>query len=213
MKPVYWIAYTFSKIAAKLFYRFEVIYPERVIDEGPALLASNHESFFDPPCISTAFKNPIHFLARKTLFDSKLFGGLIRRLNALPVNQDRPDFSGLKRIIALLKAGERVLIFPEGERTGDGQLGQAQPGVGLVIAKSKAPVLPMRLFGAYDAFSRHAKFPKLRGKITLVIGEPLDFTEELASKEKGKDFYQDLSDRTLAAIAALQLPGETPVSP
>lgn len=209
MKPAYWCAYTFSKIFAKLFYRFEVIYPERLIEEGSALLCCNHESFFDPPCVSIAFKNPIHFLARKTLFDSKLFGGLIRRLNALPVNQERPDMSGLKRIIGLLKSGERVLIFPEGERTHDGQLGEAQPGVGLVIAKSRAPVLPMRLFGVYDVFPRHAKRPKLRGKITIVVGEPIDFTEDIDKRQKGKELYQELSERTLEAIAKLELPDST----
>ena len=155
---------------------------------------------------SIAFKNPIHFLARKTLFDNRWFGGLIRRLNALPVSQDRPDFTSLKRIIALLKKGERVLIFPEGERTTTGQLGEGQPGVGLVIAKSQAPVLPMRLFGVYDIYPRKAKRPKLRGKITLVIGEPLDFSKEIAASTKGKEFYQSLSDRTVAAIAALELP-------
>ncbi len=207
MRPLYWICYTLSKIAAKLFYRFEVVHRERLIEHGPALIACNHESFIDPPFISTAFRNPIHFLARKTLFDSRWLGGLIRRLNALPVSQDRPDFTSLKRIIALLKSGERVLIFPEGERTPCGTLGEAQPGVGLVIAKSQAPVLPIRLFGAYEIFPRHAKRPKLRGKLTLVVGEPIDFSEEIASG-KGKELYQKLSDRTLATIAALELPSK-----
>ncbi len=101
---------------------------------------------------------------------------------------------------------ERVLIFPEGERTADGQLGESQPGVGLVIAKSQAPVLPLRLFGAFEAFPRHAKRPALKGKISVVVGEPLDFSAEIATGQKGKEFYQSLCDRTMAAIAALEIP-------
>jgi 1-acyl-sn-glycerol-3-phosphate acyltransferase len=205
MSPIYWFCHTGSKIAAKLFYQYEVIHPERLIENGPALIACNHESFFDPPLVSVAFRRPIHFLARKTLFDNRWFGGLIRRLNALPVSQDRPDFTSLKRIIKLLQSGERVLIFPEGERSPDGSLGTGQPGVGLVIAKSNVPVLPMRLFGVYDIFPRHAKRPKLRGKLAIVVGEPIDFSEEIAAG-KGKALYQELSDRTLEAIAALELP-------
>ena len=206
MKPLYWFCHTATLLAAKLLYRFEVVNRERLIENGSALIACNHESFLDPPCVSIAFQNPIHFLARKTLFDNKLFGGLISRLNALPVDQDRPDMTGLRRIIGLLKSGERVLIFPEGERTQTGDFGKAEPGVGLVIAKSQAPVLPVRIFGAYEIFPRGAKFPKLGGKITIVVGEPLDFSQELSSAGDKKELYKSFSERSLSAIKALELP-------
>jgi len=206
MKPLYWFFYTATKIATKVFYRFEVVNPERLVENGPALIACNHESFLDPPCVSVAFRNPIHFLARKTLFDNPRFGGLISRLNALPVDQEKPDMTGLRRIIGLLKSGERVLVFPEGERTSDGQFGSAEPGVGLVIAKSQVPVLPIRIFGAYDIFPRGAKFPKVMGKLTIVIGEPIDFSSEKADSKNRKELYQSFSERTLDAIRALELP-------
>ena len=206
MKPIYWFFHTATKILTKVFYRFEVVHPERLIENGPALVACNHESFLDPPTVSVAFKKPIHFLARKTLFDNPLFGGLISRLNALPVDQEKPDMTGLRRIIGLLKSGERVLIFPEGERTSDGEFGKAEPGVGLVIAKSQVPVLPIRIFGAYDIFPRGAKAPKVVGKLTIVVGEPIDFSDEKADRGNRKELYQSLSERTLDAIRALELP-------
>lgn len=206
MKPIYWFCHTSTKIAAKVFYRFEVVNRERLIESGPALIACNHESFLDPPCVSIAFRNPIHFLARKSLFDNPMFGGLISRLNALPVDQDKPDMTGLRRIIGLLKSGERVLIFPEGERTLDGDFGPAEPGVGLVIAKSQVPVLPVRIFGAYDVFPRGAKVPKVVGKITIVVGNPIDFSNEKADSTNRKKLYQSFSERTLTAIRALELP-------
>ncbi len=205
MSPIYWFVLNLTRIIARLFYRYRVVNPERLIENGGALLVSNHVSFFDPPCVAIAFKNHINFLARKTLFDNKFFGWLIGRLNAVPVDQERPDFTSLKKIIALLKSGERVLIFPEGERSDDGHLGQSQPGVGLVIAKSKVPVLPLRIFGNYEAYPRGAKWPKL-SKVTIVVGEPLDFSNEIEEGSKSKKLYQSFSDRTMAAIAKLELP-------
>ena len=65
--------------------------------------------------------------------------------------------SALKTIIKLVKGGECAIVFPEGERTLDGKMGPAQPGLGLVIAKTLAPVVPMRIFGAYEAFPRGGK--------------------------------------------------------
>ena len=205
MSLIYWLCLNFTRIAGKLFYRYRVVNPERLIENGGALLVSNHVSFFDPPSVAIAFKNPIHFLARKTLFKNKFFGGLIRALNSVPVDQERPDMTSLKKIIALLKSGERVLIFPEGERSDDGKLGTSQPGVGLVIAKSKVPVLPLRIFGNYEAYPRGAKWPRL-SKITVVVGEPLDFSKEIEKGGKSKALYQSFSDRSMKAIAKLQLP-------
>lgn len=189
---------------ATLFFRFRVVHEDKVIHDGPALIVCNHQSFLDPPLVSVAFQTPIHFLARKTLFDNRWFGGLIRRLNAIPVDQDRPDFTSLKTIIALLKKGERVLVFPEGSRSEDGQLGAAQPGVGLIIAKSGVPVLPMRLFGAYEALPRGAKRPR-SVPVRLVVGDPVDFSAEAAEAE-GKERYRKLAEKAMEAIATLELP-------
>lgn len=205
MKFIYWACHTFSTIVARAFYDFRVIHPERLVEHGPALIASNHVSFFDPPLVAISMKTPIHFLARKTLFRNKYFGGLIRKLNSIPVDQDRPDFTSLKKIIQLLKAGERVLIFPEGSRTLDGSLGEAQPGVGLIVTKSKSPVVPMRIFGAENALPRGSKWPRLC-RITLVVGEPLDFTQDIEEAAGSKEVYGKISLKIMEAVAALKLP-------
>jgi 1-acyl-sn-glycerol-3-phosphate acyltransferase len=75
-------------------------------------------------------------------------------LNVIPVNQEGIDRSALKALIRVLKAGNAALVFPEGARTLDGKLQPAEPGLGLVIAKTLAPVVPMRIFGAHDALPR-----------------------------------------------------------
>ena len=146
----------------------------------------------------------IYYLARKTLLQWPILGPIFPKLNVVPVDQERADMSALKTVIRLVKAGHCTIVFPEGARTLDGQLQPAQPGLGLIIAKTLAPVVPMRVFGAHEAFPRGAKMPRLH-PITIVVGEPIRFTkDDLAGS--GRELYQKLSERVMERIAALSLP-------
>jgi 1-acyl-sn-glycerol-3-phosphate acyltransferase len=95
------------------------------------------------------------------------------------------------------------LVFPEGSRTVDGTLQSSEPGIGLIIAKTLAPVVPMRIFGAHEALPRHGGGLRFL-PIAVVIGEPIFFSA--ADMELGgKDLYARLSDRVMKAIAALHV--------
>jgi 1-acyl-sn-glycerol-3-phosphate acyltransferase len=209
MTFTYHFWYTLSKVVARFFFSLRVIHPERMIEVGPVILASSHQSYFDPPLVGTCSKRDVYYLARKTLLDIPFLGKLLPHINVIPVDRDGNDMSALKTIIRLIRSGNGVVLFPEGTRTSDGSLGRGKQGIGLVIAKTKAPVQPIRIFGAREAF------PKGAGKInavpiTVVVGEPIRFTpEELDAATYGGDervLYQALSDRVMEAIAALQLP-------
>jgi 1-acyl-sn-glycerol-3-phosphate acyltransferase len=203
VNPYYWTVYTLTKLVARLFFRFRVLHQEHLIEEGPVIMAMNHQSYFDPPFAGSACKRDIYYLTRKTLLEGRFFGWLLPKLNVIPVDQEGGDRSALKALIRLLRAGHGVLVFPEGSRTLDGNLQPALPGVGFVIAKTLAPVVPMRIFGAHEALPRGGG--KLRfHPITIVIGEPIHFSPA-DLEPTGKDLYQRLSDRVMNAIAALQL--------
>lgn len=204
MGAVYRISYNLSRVIAKTLFSFKVINRERIIEEGGAILAMNHQSYLDPPLAGIACKREIYYLARKTLLDWPILGPLFPKLNVIPVNQERADMSALKAVVRLVRAGQCTVIFPEGARTLDGNLQPAQPGLGLVIAKTLAPVVPMRIFGAYDALPRGSSKLRLR-PITIVIGEPMRFTEADLDGG-GRDLYQSLSQRVMDRIAALELP-------
>jgi 1-acyl-sn-glycerol-3-phosphate acyltransferase len=198
----YTFGYGLTKCIAHTFFSFRVVHPERIIETGGALLAMNHQSFVDPPLAGICCKREIHFLARKTLLDWPVLGPILPKLNVVPVNQERADMSALKTVIKLVKAGNCTIIFPEGGRTEDGKLQPAQPGLGLIIAKSLVPVVPMRIFGAYEAYPMGAKYPKIH-PITIVVGEPIIFTQaDLVGS--GRELYQRLSDRVMESIAAIQ---------
>jgi 1-acyl-sn-glycerol-3-phosphate acyltransferase len=135
--------------------------------------------------------------------DVPLLGWLLPKLNVIPVNQEGVDRGAIKALIRILKAGDGVLVFPEGSRTLDGRLQPAEPGLGLVIAKTLAPVVPMRIFGAHEALPRSGGSLRFV-PITIVIGEPIFFSAVDLSLS-GKDRYGRLSERVMDAIAALRL--------
>ena len=203
MNFYYWLGYHLSRLIAQLFFGFRIIHRERVIQTGPVILAMNHQSFFDPPLAGNACDRSIFFLAKKSLLNVPVLGWLLPKLNVIPVNLEG-DRSALKALIRILSAGECALVFPEGSRTPDGNLQPAAAGLGLLIAKTRAPVVPMRIFGAFDAWPIHGKIHLWR-KITIVAGEPIYFSDaDLGTG--GKDLYTRLSQRVMNAIAALQLP-------
>ena len=203
MNFYYWVGYHFSRLLARLFFGFRIVHRERAIQTGPVILAMNHQSYFDPPLAGNACDRAIYFLAKKSLMNVPILGWLLPKLNVIPVDLDGKDRSALKTLIRILRAGDCALVFPEGSRTPDGRLQPALPGVGLVIAKTRAPVVPMRIFGAFDAWPIDGKIHLWR-RITIVVGEPIVFTtEELEST--AKDRYARLSQRVMDAIAALQL--------
>jgi 1-acyl-sn-glycerol-3-phosphate acyltransferase len=201
MNSYYWIGYHLSRVIGRLFFRLRIIHQERMIQAGPVILAMNHQSYLDPPFAGTACDRAIYFLARRTLMDVPVLGWLLPKLNVIPVNQEGIDRSALKALIRVLKSGNAALVFPEGARTLDGDLQPAQPGLGLVIAKTLAPVVPMRISGAHEALPRGGDGLHFV-PITIVIGEPIFFTAaDLESP--GKDLYGRLSQRVMDAIAAL----------
>jgi 1-acyl-sn-glycerol-3-phosphate acyltransferase len=206
MNLYYWLGYHLSRIFARLFFGFRILHRARMIQSGPVILAMNHQSYLDPPLAGNACDRPIYFLAKKSLLKAPVLGWLLPKLNVIPVELEKTDRSALKTLIRTLCAGNGVLVFPEGSRTPDGNLHPPLPGLGLVIAKTRAPVVPMRIFGAFKAWPIGGKV-RLWQRITIIVGEPILFSDK-DFKTPGRDLYAALSRRVMEGIAALQLPGE-----
>jgi 1-acyl-sn-glycerol-3-phosphate acyltransferase len=155
---------------------------------GPALFIANHQSYLDPLLIGLAVRRHLSYLARKTLFNNPIFAWLIRTLQAVPIDQEGSGIEGLRMIIKLLKAGKAVVMFPEGGRTADGRIMPLQPGVQLLIKRTLAPVIPIGIAGAYEAWPSSRplpipaplSLPPSDRSIGVVIGRPLD-VEPLAA--------------------------------
>jgi 1-acyl-sn-glycerol-3-phosphate acyltransferase len=201
MKWIYWLGWMSFGCAFRSLFGLKIVGAENLITEGPVLVASNHESFLDPPLIGNLYKDEMVYLARKTLFTGAT-RWLYTQWNAIPVDQERPDMGSLKSIIRKLKEGHRVLVFPEGERTTTGELGAAAPGIGLVAVKSGAVIQPVRIRGAREALPRGSSRIRF-ARISLTVGPPIRLTPEELRNAKGKEDYDRIAKRIMAAIEAL----------
>ena len=201
MRWVYWLGWMAFGAAFRTLFGLKIVGAENLITEGPVLVASNHQSFLDPPLIGNLYDTEMVFLARKTLFVG-FFKWLYPQWNAIPVDQDRPDMASLKTIIRKLKEGERVLVFPEGERTLDGNIGNAAPGIGLIAVKSGAVIQPVRISGAREALPRGSARIRF-SRITVSVGKPIRLTPEDVKGTDGKEIYDRIAKRIMAAIREL----------
>lgn len=208
MNPVYYIGWTFYRTVFATWFRWRVFNPERVPLKGSVILASNHASFLDPPLVGSALKRDINYLARKSLFRFPVLGWILRAVNAVPVDRDGGGAAGLKAIMDRLHDGGAIILFPEGTRSRDGKLQPARSGIGLTVIKSTAPVVPVRVFGTYEAWGRNVRFPKPH-RVIVKYGPPMAFEKlraEAAScpKPRLKEIYQEVADEIMAAIAKLE---------
>jgi len=202
MNPAYWIGYSLSRIVGSVFFDYRAEGSENIPLTGPAVLAVNHQSYLDPPLSGIATKRDCCFLARKTLLDIPIMGPILPRLNVIPVSKDGADMSALKIVIRELKKDQLVLLFPEGTRSLDGKLQPAQAGIGLILAKSGAPVVPMRIFGSFQAWGKGSKGITPR-PITVVAGRPIQFGPADFEGD-ARIAYQAAADRVLEAIRQLR---------
>lgn len=186
--------------AYRSLFGLRVVGAEHLIREGPVLVASNHQSFLDPPLIGNLYRDEMVYLARKTLF-TPVSQWVYGRLNAIPVDQERPDMTSLKTIIRKLKEGHRVLVFPEGARTQDGTIGEAAPGVGLIAVKSGVPIQPVRITGAHEAMPRGSSRIRF-ARITVYVGPPIFLSPEQRAA-KSKSDYEKVTELIMHGITSL----------
>jgi 1-acyl-sn-glycerol-3-phosphate acyltransferase len=208
MGLLYRFGWLFFRFVFATYFRWQYYHPERVPPTGPVILASNHASFIDPPLVGSALSRPLNYLARETLFRFPLMGWLLRKWHAVPVDREGGGAAGLRKILEVLGRDQAVIIFPEGTRSRDGQLQPARSGIGLMVLKSDAPVVPVRVFGTFEAYGRTVRLPKPR-PVAVIFGKPLWFKDlraesQACTKVRLKEIYQQIADQIMAAIAELQ---------
>lgn len=208
MNFTYFLGWCFFRTLYATYFHWSVFNAERVPMTGPVILASNHASFLDPPLVGSGLKRGINYLARESLFRFPGIGWLLHQWQSVPVDREGGGAAGLKAILDRLLAGGAIILFPEGTRTRDGKLQPARAGLGLTVIKSDAVVVPVRVFGTFNAFGRHIRFPR-PCKVAVKYGEPMNF-ESLRSEAKScskarlKEIYQEVSNQIMTEIARLE---------
>jgi 1-acyl-sn-glycerol-3-phosphate acyltransferase len=208
MNPVYLLGWLCYRALFRFYFGWRVFNAERVPLEGPVILASNHASFIDPPLVGSGLKRQINYLARENLFRFPIMGWVLRQWQVVPVDREGGGAKGLKAILDRLLAGGVIIMFPEGTRSRDGRLQPPRSGIGLAVIKSSAPVVPVRVFGTFEAYSRHMRLPRPR-RVAVKYGRPMMFESlraeaKVCSKQRLKEIYQQVADELMAAIGKLQ---------
>jgi 1-acyl-sn-glycerol-3-phosphate acyltransferase len=209
MRWLYFIGWSGTRLLYRLYFGVRVYHPERVPPTGPVILASNHSSFLDPPLVGQGITRDMHYLARESLFRFPLFGAVLHGVNAVPVDREGGGARGLRIILDRLQGGAAILLFPEGTRGTTAHLQPARSGIGLIIVKSSAPVVPVRVFGTFAAWGRQHRFPQFRRPIAVKYGHPLMFEAARAEsrscpKTRLKQLYQEVADTLMNEIERLQ---------
>jgi 1-acyl-sn-glycerol-3-phosphate acyltransferase len=197
------ILYTFFwfviNFVTHVFFRIRIVNRDRLPREGAYILASNHISLADPPILGSTLNRPIHFMAKKELFEIPLFGGMLRIINAFPVDRKGVDRSAIKKAVALLNSNRSVVIFPEGTRGKHGKLLKPQPGIGLIARHCHVPIVPTFMTGS----NRLGDCFRGRENLSVIYGQPID-SDEVKAYDTGKDGYRRLADEIMSRIQKIK---------
>lgn len=161
-----------SRLIGIVIFRYRCFGRENIPAEGGALVCSNHQSMLDPVVVGMVTQRRMNYLARKSLFRFFLFRWLIEFLDAISIDRDGFGLAGVKQTLTRVRRGEIVLLFPEGTRTRDGQLGQLKPGICTLVRRGKVPLVPVAMDGPFQAWPRSAPLPS-PDVARVVIGEPI----------------------------------------
>jgi 1-acyl-sn-glycerol-3-phosphate acyltransferase len=212
---LYWTVWIVVRTLARLLFRLQISGQSHIPRSGGVLIAANHASYLDIPILGCALPRRASFIGRLDLF-AGIVGSVLRYLGWIPIRRGQVDRKAFDEAVRRLKAGQVVVIYPEGSRTEDGQLQPGKPGIGMMAAAAGCAVLPALLEGTYDALPPGAYWIRFR-PIRVAFGEPMDFSAALESEseDKMKSVYQQISQEIMDRIAALRkekISHPTPVS-
>ncbi len=139
--PVFVVARLLMRVLGRLRSSGEGHVPRR----GGVLYCPNHASDADPAAIFVSAPRRCWMVAKSELFDIPIAGWFFRRFHGLSITRDSADRAALRRIEARLKAGDPVLLFPEGRVSESGRFGPMQPGAALLALRAGVPIIPIGL--------------------------------------------------------------------
>jgi len=185
------------------FGRMRVNGLENVPPRGPVILVCNHLAFTDPPLLVAAIPRPLNFLGKQELFGNPIGGFLMRSFHVSPYSRAAASTDTMRTMLGLLDRDQVVVIFPEGTRSRNHSLQEAQLGVVYLALKSQAPILPVGVTGTQK--TRAWRLPLPMCTMTASIGPPFSLpqVEGRAPRPVMQSMLRMIMERV-----AMQLPAE-----
>lgn len=161
----------------------------------PRVVIANHVNFWDPFLVAFALRQPLSFVAADGNFRSRKMRFLMNLAGQVPKAKGRTDMQSIRQLRALVRQGQGVAIFPEGQRTWDGEARPLLPGIEKLIRLLGAPVVAVQIRGAYRSLPRWSPRGK-RGRIeiritTLSATQTLSLTAIAHSIHVSEDQWQE----------------------
>jgi 1-acyl-sn-glycerol-3-phosphate acyltransferase len=182
----------------RIWFRVSARGTEHVPTSGPFIISPVHRSNLDFLLVLITTKRRIRFLAKDTLFTG-IWAKIFLALGGIPVARGTADREALKTCVAVIEAGEPLVIFPEGTRQTGPVVQEMFDGAAFVQSRTGAPILPIGIGGSEAAMPKGAKFIKPH-KVRLVIGPVLTAPEVEGSKAR----RASIRDRTAELHTVIQ---------
>lgn len=158
--------------SARLFLRIRFRGVDRVPRSGPVVLTPNHVSYLDPVLVNIPIHRALTYLALEPFFQIPVLGWVMRWCRALPLSEGSANDPVLRTALRVLRAGEPLVVFPEGGRSKDGTLQPFRPGACRLALAADVPVVPVAIHGAYEVWPGTRRLPR-PGRVTIRYLPPL----------------------------------------
>ena len=172
-KIFYKLTEFFLNFVLRVFFRLQIEGSDFILSKGPIIIAVNHLSNLDPLVVGISTKRYLNFFAKKELFKNKFLAKIIFILGGLSLNRNGVSLGIFKKSIEILNKDGAIVLFPQGKRTAN-LSNNVYSGVGFLVEKTKAPVIPARIYGTDKVLPKGKIFPRL-AKIKIVFGRPMFF--------------------------------------
>lgn len=193
MKTAYAIVYSIVFPFFNLFHPCKAIGRERV-PEGAVILCPNHTKLSDPLLVAYALtlKHRPQVMAKAELMKVPFLGWLLSKVGVFAVERGKSDVSAIKRAMKCLKSGDKLLLFPEGTRSKDGEMGEGKRGVAMIAVRTGVPILPIYIPAEKKWFRR----------TPVVFGEP--YLPQVESRRGSAEEYEAIAADLIDRIAGLE---------
>jgi len=200
MKIARWLADATVSGLVRLLCRVDGRQVDKVPMHGPLILVTNHVNMLEILVLRSRLRSrDVIGLAKAEAWDNRFLGRVFDLWETIPIHRGEPDLAGLRRTLAVLKAGRILGLAPEGTRSGHGRLQRGHPGMVTIALRSGAPLLPLVYYGG-EAIKENMRRLR-RTPFHIVVGEP--FTIAPGTERVTRDVRQRISDEVMYKMAAL----------
>jgi 1-acyl-sn-glycerol-3-phosphate acyltransferase len=198
----YFIGYWILIPLTRVYTRMTINGREHIPKTGPFVLAPIHRSYVDTPIAGCVTTRRMRFMGKDTMWHNRAFGWLLSALGAFPVTRGTADREALARCIAVLEAGEPLVLFPEGERKSGPVVQPLFDGAVYVAIKGGVPIVPVGIGGSEKVMPKKARFVYPR-KVHVEIGRPIPAPVAPPGGRLGRHVYKEQSQLLHAELQRL----------